>query len=78
MKTCGIATKWVGLGLWGICVSYGRGNCILYARKHVRIIYTPKSVFSYQYHKFLFSFGVAYYLYAFSLDRALYNSTVVE
>ncbi len=56
------------------CYEMGRIRVVGY----LRIIYTPKSVFSYQYHKFLFSFGVAYYLYAFSLDRALYNSTVVE
>ncbi len=55
------ATRWVGLGLWGRCISYVRENCVSYARqqisyhmhvkiayymhaKHVRIIWTPKSI----------------------------------
>lgn len=69
------ATRWVGLGLWGRCVSYVRENCVSYARqqiwyhmhtktafymhtKHVRIRYTPKSIFAYQYQEFSFLFGV--------------------
>ncbi len=28
-----IATQWVGLGLWGRCVSYARENCVLYASR---------------------------------------------
>ncbi len=38
--------------------------------KHVCIIYTPKSIFAYQYHKFFFF--LAYYLYTFSWDQALH------
>ncbi len=71
------ATRWVGLGLWGRCVSYVRENCVSYARqqisyhmhvktayymhgKQVCIIYTPKSIFSYQYHEFSFLFGILF------------------
>ncbi len=56
------ATRWVGLGLWDRCLSY-----VSYAKtayymhtKHVRIIYTPKSIFVYQYHEFSFLFGVLF------------------
>ncbi len=28
--------------------------------KHVRIMYTPKSIFAYQYHKFAFLFGLLF------------------
>ncbi len=71
------ATRWVGLGLWGRCISYVRENCVSYARqqmsyhmhvktayymhsKQVCIIYTPKSIFSYQYHEFSFLFGILF------------------
>ncbi len=68
------ATRWVGLGLWGRCVSYVCKNCASYARQqiwyhmhaktvfymHIRIIYTPKSIFAYQYHKFLVLFGILF------------------
>ncbi len=69
--------QWVGLGLWGRCVSYVRENCVSYARqqisyhmhaktayymhaKHVHIIYTPKSIFAYQYHEVSFLFGILF------------------
>ncbi len=29
------AMQWVGLGLWGRCVSYVRENCVSYARQHI-------------------------------------------
>ncbi len=28
-------TRWVGLGLWGRCVSYVRENCVSYARQQI-------------------------------------------
>ncbi len=69
------ATWWVGLGLWGRCVSYARQQIsyhmhaktayYMYA-KQVRIIYMAKSVFTYQ---MSFRFYLAYYLYALSWDR---------
>ncbi len=57
------ATRWVGLGLWGRCVSYARQqisyreNCILYAyQTRACHIYTKVNFFSYQYHDFSFLF----------------------
>jgi len=52
-----------------IFVSYMYTNTVYYMHtKHVCMIYTPKSIFAYQYHEFLFY--LAYHLYKFSWDRA--------
>ncbi len=65
----GLYTQWVGLGLWGRCVSYVRQqisyhmytNTAYYMHtKHVRIICTAKSIFAYQYHEFSFLFGILF------------------
>ncbi len=29
------ATRWVGLGLWGRCISYVRENCVSYAHQQI-------------------------------------------
>ncbi len=63
IKTCGIdmqkltwrvyATQWVGLGLWGKCVSYVCENCVLYARQSPFLRINTTS----------FHFYLAYYLF---------------
>ncbi len=42
-------------------ISYACENCVLHERQTLSYhIYTPKSVFSYQYHEFSFLFGVLF------------------
>ncbi len=40
------ATQWVGLGLWGRCVSYVCKNCASYARQQIWYHMHAKTVFS--------------------------------
>ncbi len=41
-------------------VSYARKNCVLYARQTHGIIWTPKSIFAYQYHELAVLFCVLF------------------
>ncbi len=86
------AMRWVGLGLWGRCVSYVRENCVSYARHQISYHMHAKTAY-YMHGKHVriiympksilrinttsFHFYLAYYLYAFSWDWALQSHSVV-
>ncbi len=70
------ATRWVGLGLWGRCVSYVCKNWYYMQTKHVCIICMPKSIFAYQYHEFCFYLAYAFSFYTHFHETGLVFSSI--